>query len=162
VLYSGDLVYRLLSSTVEELLWCSDLNDLDQRCSLYEEGEIGPANFSRWQSSQWVTGLLLLPEGCEGYGWSHFAVELNKVMAFFEATISPSGALPLAEKKVGKKAWLGLRFDPALHGGERSLLVEGMPLYADAVRSVASSSASFGEQLDKNRHVGGNSLDKDP
>ncbi|KAE7996535.1 hypothetical protein FH972_001250 [Carpinus fangiana] len=81
-------------------------------------------------------------------------VELNKVMAFFEATISPSGASPLAEKKIGKKAWLGLRFDPALHDGERSLLVEGTPLYADAVRSVASSSASFGEQLDKNRHVG--------
>jgi hypothetical protein len=35
------------------------------------------------------SGFILLPEGCEGWGWSRFFGELNKVMAFFEAMSGP-------------------------------------------------------------------------
>lgn len=34
-------------------------------------------------------GFILLPKGCEGWGWSRFFGELSKVVAFFEAMSGP-------------------------------------------------------------------------
>lgn len=34
-------------------------------------------------------GFILLPKGCEGWGWSRFSGELRKVMAFFEVMSGP-------------------------------------------------------------------------
>lgn len=38
-------------------------------------------------------GIILIPEGRKGRGWSHFAAELGKVIAFFEDSAG-SGIVP--------------------------------------------------------------------
>jgi hypothetical protein len=49
-------------------------------------------------------GIILLPKGRVGWGWSRVVGELSKVMAFLEAiVVSPlSGVSSLAGKKIGK------------------------------------------------------------
>jgi hypothetical protein len=58
-------------------------------------------------------GLILIPKGCGGRGWSGFATELRKVKAFFDAPVG-IGATTVSQHQVrggsfssGKEASLG-------------------------------------------------------
>lgn len=52
-------------------------------------------------------GLILLPEGREGRGWSRVVGELTKTVDFLEATrvLAVTVKSTLAEKKLGSKTW---------------------------------------------------------
>jgi len=36
----------------------------------------------------WCGGLIVVSEGCEGWGWRSFAAKLRKVIAFFDFSLS--------------------------------------------------------------------------
>jgi hypothetical protein len=65
-------------------------------------------------------GILLIPKGCEGWGWQKFAGELNKAKDFLFATVGfamvgcGTGSSLSAEKKGGKEE--GLSYGSSLIG----------------------------------------------
>lgn len=72
---------------------------------------IGQASFWNWEFSVegGRNGLILLPKGREGRGWSRVAGELSKVLGFFEAmTVLSSGVPSPAGKNYGMKVGLGV------------------------------------------------------
>jgi hypothetical protein len=54
-------------------------------------------------------GLILIPEGWEGWGWSRFAAKLGKVSTFVDALVGvrPGMSSPV-DKKLGKEVGSGL------------------------------------------------------
>jgi hypothetical protein len=91
----------------------------------------------------WVAeeGIILIPEGREGRGWSCFAVELGKVIAFFEASIG-SGLVPpssvLKESRNLVEPWLVQ--SSAITRGSRSFSKVDAPSYAEVLCSTVSFS----------------------
>jgi hypothetical protein len=103
-------------------------------------------------------GIILIPEGRKGRGWSLFIVELGKVLGFFKASgrpgfVSPSSAL----KESGKLVETGLVQYPAINGWAGSFGKVVAPSYAVVLRPAARLSevekktTQFGEPLGKDR-----------
>jgi hypothetical protein len=89
------------------------------------------------------SGLILIPEGCEGRGWGCFVVALGKVYAFLEASAG-SGRVPPSPvmKKPGKIVGLRLFQGSALTRGTRSIGEDGAPSYVEVLRLAARLSAA--------------------
>jgi hypothetical protein len=79
--------------------------------------------------------LIVISEGCDGWGWLKFVEELSMAIEFFVASMSYGSEFPdLAEKKGGKKVgpWLGtglsfvevLRVEPRFYTVEKLLAEE--------------------------------------
>jgi hypothetical protein len=97
----------------------------------------------------------LLPQCCEGRGWSRVVGELRNVLAFLVATIGPpsSGDSFLAEKTTGKKARPELGLNQAQIGGKRITGEDGAPSYAEALQSKVCTSmmVRLGDPLGNDR-----------
>jgi hypothetical protein len=97
-------------------------------------------------------GLIMLPKGREGSGWSRIAGELSKVLGFLGAKVVASFGVPYL---MGKNYWM--KVGPGVDMGELS--------YAAVLRAEARFSATTetiavpsGEPLGKDRHSAGNLL----
>jgi hypothetical protein len=73
-------------------------------------------------------GLILIPEGHDGRGWSRVSGELSKALSFLEAIDgSPSSRGPLAMKKLGKEVGF-LLFAEVMHSAATISIMGCRPL----------------------------------
>jgi hypothetical protein len=103
-------------------------------------------------------GIILIPEGREGRGWSRFATELGKVIVFFIASVG-SRLVPSSSvlRKTGKLVEPGLVQRYTITGGTGLFGKDLAPSYAEVLLSAASPSEAektmgrSGEPLGKDR-----------
>jgi len=55
-------------------------------------------------------GMIVFPEGCDGWGWGRVSRELSKVLAFFESMVASSSSSGVSVGKSLGKVVGGLSF----------------------------------------------------
>jgi hypothetical protein len=120
VAFLGSLCYGWLSSTMEELVCDSNSKDFiksfkeGSKVTIIQRGSNMSGQFlevAMYAVGGW-RGLIMVPKGREGRGWSRFAAEMSKVKIYFESMVGSSALMlgtPFADlSSLGKKDGPGL------------------------------------------------------
>lgn len=100
-----------------------------QRCANNHEWYMALVEYGggRWR------GVIIVPEGQEGKGWSKFAVELRKVVAFFDSIVDDGSRGMVSRKEYDGSKMNGLSGTLLLPAKKDPMVDQGRRSYVDAL-----------------------------